>query len=105
MSNYDNAASASSGTDDETPVCSDGDAVDNKDVDGPAVGVAPLEAPPQTGHAPLTLEGAEVREGRGTSPRPWRLRAGAAAGPQRRSGGELGAVAGLGLDGGGGHHT
>ncbi|XP_029697505.1 zinc finger E-box-binding homeobox 2a isoform X2 [Takifugu rubripes] len=75
VSNYENAASASSETDDETTMCSDGDGVDrDKDADGPAVGVPSLEASPHMGHALLSLKGAEVREGLRNSHQHWRLR-------------------------------
>lgn len=69
VSNYENAASASSETDDETTACSDGDGVD-RDADGPAVGVAS----PQMGHALLSLKGVEVPEGLWNSHQHWRLR-------------------------------
>lgn len=73
--NYENAASASSDTDDETTMCSDGDVVDrDKDVDGPAVGVPSLEASPQMGQALLSLKGVEVQEGLQNSHQHWRLR-------------------------------
>lgn len=58
--NFENAAVASSETDDETTVCSDGDVVDrDKDLGGPAVGVPSLEASPRMGHALMSLKAAE----------------------------------------------
>lgn len=69
--NYENAAAATSETDEETTVCSEGDGVDReKDLDGPVVGVPSLEASPRKGHALLSLQGAE---GLRTLHQHWRL--------------------------------
>lgn len=60
MLNYETAAVATSETDDETPVCSDGDGAEReKDPGGPAAGVPSPVASPRMGHALLCLE-AEV---------------------------------------------
>lgn len=88
--NYENAASASSETDDETTMCSDGDGVDrDKDVDGPAVGVPSLKASPQMGHALLSLKGVEVQEGLRNSHQHWRLGDNITIDAHKKSCGEL----------------
>lgn len=111
VSNYENAASASSETDDETTVCSDGDAVDrDQEGDGPAVGVPSLQAPPPTGHALLSLKGVGVPDQHWSLRDTIRVEAhqswGELGGGAKRSWGELGGGAAQGSWGelGGGQH-